>query len=115
MANKFFEQVEEELARKPEQKIAEKTEAPHTDAPADAQPTHLKEEQPVGTVTVSSTPDGADVSVDGNFSGNAPSTLKLTPGKHKIEVKLNGYKPWSRDMNVSSGSEVRLNANLEKQ
>jgi len=67
-----------------------------------------------GAVQVVSTPDGADVYSDGAFVGNAPSTLKLAPGKHTVRVTASGYKDWSRDLTVQSGSEVKLNAVLEK-
>ena len=42
------------------------------------------------------------------------STLKLSPGKHSIRVTSSGYKEWSREITVQSGSEVKLNAVLEK-
>lgn len=67
-----------------------------------------------GTVNVTSTPLGADVVVDGNFTGNSPATLKLTPGKHTITVKLAGQKDWTRELDVEAGSEVQLTANLEQ-
>lgn len=66
-----------------------------------------------GAVNVSSNPTGADVSVDGDFVGNSPASLKLAPGKHTI-VKMSGYKDWSREITVQAGSEVQLSANLEK-
>src|SRR6266849_7620652 len=65
-----------------------------------------------GTVNVSSNPSGADVSLDGNFVGNCPAALKISPGKHTVTVKLSGYKDWSREITVESGSEVQLTANL---
>jgi hypothetical protein len=68
-----------------------------------------------GTVQVVSTPDGADVYSDGAFVGNAPSTLKLAPGKHTVRVTASGHKEWSREITVGAGSEVKLNAVLEKQ
>ena len=68
----------------------------------------------IGSVQLVSTPDGADVYSDGSFVGNAPSTLKLSSGKHTIRVTASGYKDWSRDITVQPGSEVRLNAILEK-
>lgn len=114
MADKFFQQVEEELARNPTQKVTAKPETPHIEAPPQAQPTNLKEQPQTGAVTVVSMPDGADVSVDGNFVGNAPSTLKLSPGRHTFGVVLSGFKPWNRELTVVSGSEVKLNAALEK-
>ena len=67
-----------------------------------------------GTVNVSSNPSGADVSLDGNFVGNCPAALKISPGKHTVTVKMPGYKDWSREITVESGSEVQLTANLEK-
>jgi hypothetical protein len=69
----------------------------------------------LGTVQVVSTPDGADVYSDGSFLGNAPSTLKLAPGKHTVRVTSSGYKEWSREITVQAGSDVKLNAALEKQ
>jgi len=72
-------------------------------------------ERTKGTVNVSSNPAGADVLVDGEFVGNCPAALKLTPGKHTITVKMLGHKDWSRDIAVQSASEVQLTANLEKQ
>ncbi|MBZ5598557.1 MAG: PEGA domain-containing protein [Acidobacteriia bacterium] len=51
---------------------------------------------------------------DGAFVGNAPSTLKLSPGKHTVRVTSSGYKEWSRELTVQAGSEVKLNAVLEK-
>lgn len=67
-----------------------------------------------GTVNVSSNPAGADVSLDSNFVGNSPATLKLAPGKHTITVKMAGYQDWTREITVQSGSEVQLTATLEK-
>jgi hypothetical protein len=67
-----------------------------------------------GAVNVSSNPSGADVSLDGNFIGNSPASLKLAPGKHTITVKMSGWNDWTRDINVQAGSEVQLTATLEK-
>jgi len=67
-----------------------------------------------GAVAVMSTPDAADIFVDGTFAGNAPSTLKLAPGKHAIKVTSSGFKDWERSIDVGAGSDVKLNAKLEK-
>ena len=67
-----------------------------------------------GGVNVSSNPAGADITVDGDFVGNSPASLKLAPGKHTITVKMSGYKDWSREITVQAGSEVQLTASLEK-
>jgi len=67
-----------------------------------------------GVVNVSSDPAGGDISLDGNFVGNAPATLKIAPGTHTITVKIAGYTDWTRDINVQAGSEVQLTATLQK-
>ena len=66
------------------------------------------------TVSVSSTPDGADIYSDGAFVGNSPANLKLSAGKHTVKVSMTGYKDWSREITTQAGSEVRLAAILEK-
>lgn len=71
-------------------------------------------DSPKGTINLTSTPAGADVVVDGSFTGNAPATLKLVPGKHTITVKMSGQKDWTRELNVEAGSEVQLTATLDK-
>jgi hypothetical protein len=115
MADKFYEQVAEELARKASQKVDVKPEAEHVDVPPAPRLNNVADVPSVGTVTILSTPEGADISVDGSFVGNAPAALKLSPGKYNIGVTQNGYKPWNRELSVISGSEVKLNAALEKQ
>lgn len=67
-----------------------------------------------GDIMVTSTPDSADVFVDGTFKGNTPSTLKVTAGKHVVKVTSSGYKDWEREVDVTAGSDVRLNVKLEK-
>ena len=66
------------------------------------------------SVSLTTTPDGADVYVDEKFYGNSPATLKLTPGKHTVRVKAAGFKDWSRDISTEAGGEAHLNAVLEK-
>jgi hypothetical protein len=68
-----------------------------------------------GTVQVTSNPDGADIYCDDAFIGNAPTTLKLAPGKHTIRIASTGHKAWSREVTVQSGSEAHLNAVLDKE
>lgn len=67
-----------------------------------------------GKISVSSVPDGADIEVDGNFVGNTPSDVQVTEGDHTVVVKKAGFKDWGRKLKVSSGSNVHLSAELEK-
>lgn len=66
------------------------------------------------SISVTSNPDGAEIYLDDSFVGNAPATLKLSPGKHTIRVKCAGYKEWIREITAQSGAEAHLAATLEK-
>jgi hypothetical protein len=61
---------------------------------------------------VTSTPSSADVELDGNFVGNTPSTIGVSPGDHMVGVKKNGYGLWERKIRVSGG-KVNISAELE--
>ncbi len=65
------------------------------------------------SISVDSTPSGADIEIDGNFVGSTPSTVPVTAGNHEISVKKRGFATWTRKMNINGGS-VHLNAELER-
>jgi hypothetical protein len=65
-------------------------------------------------VALKSNPDGADIIVDGKYAASTPSTLQLAPGDHVISIEKAGFKPWQRTTNVTVGSDITLNATLEK-
>jgi TPR repeat protein len=67
-----------------------------------------------GKLSVTSTPSGADVSVDGSFVGNTPSVLSLAPGKHLFVISAKGFHEWTRELLVNGGSEISISATLEK-
>ncbi len=84
-----------------------------------APPTGNDHKQPTGIasttgISVKSTPDGADIEVDGKFVGSTPSSLQLSVGDHKITVKMSGFEVWERTITLSYGSSVVVNASLEK-
>jgi hypothetical protein len=79
--------------------------------PANAAPPPLVT---AGKLSVASTPDNADIELDGSFAGNTPSDLQVAEGEHTITVKKAGFQDWVRKMKISAGSSVRLNAELEK-
>ena len=64
------------------------------------------------SLEVASTPDGADIEIDGNYIGSTPSTVGVASGQHQISVKKSGFKPWERKISVSSG-QVSVSAALE--
>ncbi len=70
---------------------------------------------PLGAkLSVASTPDGADIEVDGSFVGNTPSEIEVAGGEHTVAVKKNGFKDWERKLKVTVGSNLHLAAELEK-
>ncbi|MGH9769362.1 MAG: PEGA domain-containing protein [Blastocatellia bacterium] len=66
-----------------------------------------------GSVKITSQPEGADIWVDDSFVGNAPAQLKLAPGKHRIRIGKEGYKNWEKEIKVTAGSELTINAPLK--
>ena len=95
---------------------------PATPAPA---PTAAADAGVVGEVTAgskpatvkcefSSTPAGAEVTVDGRYVGSTPSVLGLTTGTHVVVVSMSGFAQWKRQLDVTSGSELTINAVLQK-
>ncbi len=119
MADKFFSQVNDELAGEIKQKAAIKAEQGNIPVapakPIPNEPTMTVPSDLRGLVRLAASPQDAEVSVDDNFVGNAPVDLKLTPGKHTIKATAAGYRSWSRDLSVLAGSEVHLSPTLEKQ
>jgi hypothetical protein len=66
-------------------------------------------------VPVSSTPDGADITVDQKFLGSTPSTVRLTAGDHTISVEKSGFKPWQKTITLTAGASPTISVTLEKQ
>jgi S1-C subfamily serine protease len=65
-----------------------------------------------GSISISSVPDSAEVFVDGKFVGNAPETLKLSVGPHKIQLKVEGRKDWERSVEILKDSQLNLKGQL---
>ena len=82
-------------------------------APAPQTTKHAEPIAVQASLTVESTPSGADINVDGNFVGDTPSTVNIAAGSHTVTVKKKGFANWSRTLNVTGGS-IHLNAVLEK-
>jgi hypothetical protein len=66
------------------------------------------------TVAIKSTPDGADITVNGKFAGMTPSTLKLPPGDYALMIQRVGFKAWNRTLTLSSGASISVDTTLEK-
>ena len=68
----------------------------------------------MGTVQVRSTPYLSEVFVDGDSMGYTPAKVSLPPGKHAFRVEKAGYKAWTKEIVITVGSELTLDASLEK-
>ena len=70
----------------------------------------------IGKVNITSEPNGASVYVDGSYRGEAPLSLELLIGKHKVTVKKDP-KEWydeEKEVDVSLISESNLNFTMKK-
>jgi S1-C subfamily serine protease len=68
----------------------------------------------VGTVIITSEPDGAEVFVDEKFHGNTPATLRLAPGSHTILLKFPGHADWRRTLEITKSGKESLKATLDR-
>jgi len=80
-----------------------------------AQPAPPPPAPSTGTVTVRSTPYLSEVFVDGDSMGYTPAKIALGPGKYSFRVEKPGYKAWTKEMTITVGSELTLDATLGKQ
>lgn len=63
-----------------------------------------------GTVSVTSSPDHAQIYVDGNYQGKAPLTVTLYPGSHSFRLTLSGYTDYTSTVYVNANTNQKLNA-----
>ncbi len=68
----------------------------------------------LGTVSITSNRDGAEIFIDSVGYGHAPAILKLPHGKHSIQLVRQGYKDWTSDLEVKENSIVNVTAKFEK-
>jgi len=61
-----------------------------------------------------STPSGAEILLDGKYFGNTPSTIIMGSGTHNVTLSMPGFAQWKRELTVTAGSEVDVNAALQK-
>lgn len=69
----------------------------------------------IGQMTVTLTgPDAADIFIDGQRAGTAPTErpVVVAPGRHTVELRAAGFRPFSQTVTVSSGESTTLRATL---
>ncbi len=66
-------------------------------------------------ISVSSTPSGADIWIDGRIKGKTPFTITQVPaGSHSIRLTLNEYDDWTTNVVVFEGNTTPISATLLK-
>jgi hypothetical protein len=76
-------------------------------------PTLQQSPQPsrsTGIVYVTSSPDHAQIYVDGSYQGKAPMTITLYPGSHTFRLTLSGYNDYTTTVYVNGGTSQTINA-----
>ena len=83
------------------------------DSPANSNASLFAAPEALGTVSISSEPDGAEIFVDDKFHGNTPATLKLPTGSHAVVLKSPGRADWRRTLEILKSSKTSLKAALD--
>ncbi len=65
-------------------------------------------------INFSSTPPGAEITLDGSYVGNTPSSITAAPGRHAVVLSAPGFAKWERELQVTAGSKVDVSATLQK-
>jgi formylglycine-generating enzyme required for sulfatase activity len=69
-----------------------------------------------GRLEVASNPSEATVSVDGEFRGRTPLSIRLSPGRaHRLALSKPGYETTTRELSVAADSGRRLQIDLTPQ
>jgi hypothetical protein len=94
--------------------------APSTPVPAtptaSARPAQVVPSEIVEKVrcNFTSTPAGAEITLDGKYVGSTPSEIELVTGTHAVVFSMPGFTQWKRELTVLPGSELTVNAILQK-
>jgi hypothetical protein len=62
----------------------------------------------------SSTPPGAEITLDGKYMGNTPSEIGVSTGTHVVAISMPGFAEWKRELTVAADSAVNVTASLQK-
>jgi hypothetical protein len=66
-----------------------------------------------GFISVSSSPSGAYIYLDGAYQGTTPYTIvSVAPGHHTVSLDLSGYQHWETGVDVAAGGTSSVSASL---
>ena len=67
----------------------------------------------VAWADVTSTPKGAEIVIDGTSTGQfSPARVQVTAGGHVVTLRMEGYQPVRRTIQVTEGSSVTVEGTL---
>lgn len=65
-----------------------------------------------GTVTIESSPSGAQVFVGGDYVGRAPVSYTARGGTYNVRVEADGYQTFTQSITIRNGQHTGINASL---
>ena len=67
-------------------------------------------------VTVTSVPEGAQITVDGEARPQrTPADIDIAPGRHRVSATLPGYRATERELDTSAGVALSVGVALERE
>ena len=66
-----------------------------------------------GTLGITSDPEGAEVEIDGAFTGQSPRSLVLAPGEYQVKLRNKGYKNCEHKIVIQAGETVNVHAEMK--
>ena len=68
----------------------------------------------IGTLSLTSDPDVAEIEIDGRTYGNTPFSDFFEQGQHRIRLTKNGYKPYEKIVTVNRDEKTEVNVKMEE-
>ncbi len=68
-----------------------------------------------GKLSISSNPTKAKVYIDNEYKGTTPLELELQPKNYNLKLTMDGYKDYSKSINIESHKTLELQIILEKE
>ncbi|MBM2812278.1 MAG: protein kinase [Chloroflexi bacterium] len=69
--------------------------------------------RPIGTLRLTSSPEGAAIIVDGEPAARTPRQLNLAPGEHNVVIAMPSFREWTRRISVIEGQSLNVAADLD--
>lgn len=95
---------------------------PRRPAPPDTPPVPPAPSESVrgGSIVLRVQPSGADVAIDnehwdGPASGNDRLVIQVSEGRHRVEVRKDGYRPFSTEIDINRGESLPVNVSLVRE